>query len=306
MNAIEHKEKRIRDLVNHPWKLQTLFEDKSKWNKLCASMDVIGDTQIAINDFFSLPSFSSNTGGYLFLYGLLQAFFLQQDAINHLSEALFNKQIDWKNDYPDIYHVRELRNDSIGHPTKRGSDKSFHFIARYSISNGMFRLMSYYSDLNKHLYRDVNIQELKEKQENSVIEILDNVIELMEKEYEEHKKQFTNNKISELTNGIGYSISKVYEGIYNNYPLAEMNFSIIKTTINTIKKEIENRYGKFSALKGVEDVIRRIDHIIQRMDRWINENNLLNNNDAEVFMDSFSDRFKELERMLIEIDDEFK
>jgi hypothetical protein len=306
MDEVEQRERRIRDLVNHPWKLQTLLDDKAKWNKLCASMDVIGDTQIAINDFFTLPSFSSNNGGYLFLYGLLQALFLQQDAINHLSEALFNEPINWKNDYPDIYHVRELRNDSIGHPTKRGKDKSFHFIARYSISNGYFRLMSHYSVLDKHLFRDVKIQELREKQEKSVIKILDNVIGLMEKEYETHKKQFTGKKISELTNGMGYFISKVYEDIYNNYPLAEMNFSIIKSTIGEIKKEIEKRYGKISALQGVEDVIRRIDYIIGRMDGWINENNLLSNNDAEVFMDSFSDRFDELEEMLKEIDNEFK
>ena len=55
-------------------------------------MDVIGDTQIAINSYFSLQGFKAEDGGYLFLYGLLQAFFLQQDAINNLSDALFDKQ----------------------------------------------------------------------------------------------------------------------------------------------------------------------------------------------------------------------
>jgi hypothetical protein len=306
MTAVEQREKKIRDLVNHPWKLQGLLEDKTKWNKICASMDVIGDTQIAINDFFKLPTFSSNSGGYLFLYGLLQALFLQQDAINHLSEALFDQSINWKDDYPDIHLIRELRNDSIGHPSKRGSDKSFHFIARYSISNGYFKLMSHYSDLNRHVFRDFKIQEIKEKQEKSIIIVLDKVIDIMEKEYETHKKNFSDKKLSDLTNGISYSISKVYEGIYNSYPLAEMNFSIIKSTIDSIKTELEKRYGKLSALPGVEDVIRRIDYIIKRMDGWVNENNLLNNNDAEVFMDSFSDRFEELEEMLREIDEEFQ
>ncbi|EDP95045.1 hypothetical protein U8527_08450 [Kordia algicida OT-1] len=305
MHSIERKEKKIRDLVNHPWKLQKLLENKTKWNQLCASMDVIGDTQIAINDFFKLPAFSSNNGGYLFLYGLLQSFFLQQDAINHLSQALFNNPINWRIDYPELFQIRELRNDTIGHPTKRGNDESFHFIARYSISNGYFRLMSHYSDKQKNLFRDIIIKELKEKQENSVIEILDNVIKLMEKEFEEHKNNFSKEKISELAN-IGYSISKVYEGIYNNYELVEMNFTIIKTTIESIKTEIKKRYGKISALQGVQDVIRRIDYIIERVEKWILEDKLFNNNDAEVFMDSFSDRFDELEEMLKEIDKEFE
>ena len=307
MDLVEQRDKRIRDLVNRPWKQQGLLEDRTKWNKLCASMDVIGDTQIAINSYYSLPSFNSENGGYLFLYGLLQAFFLQQDAINNLSEALFDKPISWKAEYPDIYLVRELRNDSIGHPTKRGKDESFHFIARYSLTKGHFRLMSHYSKNNDSKFNDIDINELRTKQENSVIKILDTVIELMQKEYDDHKGKFANAKLSDLIPGtLSYSIGKVYEGIYNDYPLAEMNFSEIKRIIDVVKNEIIKRYGKLSALQGLNDVIRRIDYILQKVDSWIQNKQLLNNEDAEVFLDSFSDRFKELEEMLTEIDEEFK
>lgn len=307
MNVVQQRDKRIRDLVNHPWKLQSLSDNKAKWSKLCASLDVIGDTQIAINDYFSLPSFKAENGGYLFLYGLLQAFFLQQDAINHLSEALFGAAINWKTDYPDIYLIRELRNDSIGHPTKRGKDESFHFIARYSVSNGYFRLMSHYSKTNGTEFKGVDINELREKQENSVIKILDLVIENMENEYNDHKKKFVGAKLTDLIPGtMDYSIGKVYEGIYNDYPLAEMNFSEIKGTIDTIKGEVIKRYGKLSALPGFNDVMRRIDYILLKIEEWIQNKKLLNNSDAEVFLDSFSDRFNELSEMLNEIDEEFK
>jgi hypothetical protein len=105
---------------------------------------------------------------------------------------------------------------------------------------------------------------------------------------------------------MSYSIGKVYEGVYNDYPLAEMNFSLIKKTIGSVKSEIVKRYGKLSALQGLNDVIRRIDYILQRVEKWIQSNELLNNEDAEVFLDSFSDRFTELEEMLKEIDKEFK
>src|SRR5699024_4027205 len=136
-----------------------------------------------------------------------------------------DKPICWKTAYPDIYLVREFRNDSIGHPTKRGKDKSFHFIARYSVSKGHFRLMSHYSKNNTSEFNDIDINELRAKQENSVIKILDTAIELMEKEYNDHKSKFANAKLSDLIPGtLSYSIGKVYEGIYNDYPLAEMNF----------------------------------------------------------------------------------
>ncbi len=307
MDIVQQKVTRIRDLVNHPWKIQGLLENKAKWNKICSSMDVIGDTQIAINRYFSLPRFSAENGGYLYLYGLLQAFFLQQDALNHLLEALFDRTIDWKTEYPDIYLVRELRNDSIGHPTKRGKDESFHFIARYSVSKGHFRLMSSYSKAIDTKFNDVDLNELRAKQEISVNTILDTVIELMEKEYSDHKQKFADKKLTDLIqSAMSYSIGKVYEGIFNDYPLAEMNFSEIKRTINSVKEEVKKRYGELSALQGLNYVIRRLDYITLKVDYWIQNKQLLNNDDAEVFLDSLTDRFKELEEMLNEIDKEFK
>ena len=307
MNYIEQRETRIRDLVNHPWKSHSLLDNKKKWRKLCASLDVIGDTQLAINNYFDLPDFKAGNGGYLFLYGLLQAFFLQQDALNNLSEALLDVPINWKSEYPDIYLVRELRNESIGHPTKRGNDDSFHFIARYSVSNKHFRLMSYFSKTNKSEFNDVNINELRLKQENSVIQILDNVIEHMEKEYQCHKKKFANSKLSDMFSGsIENSIGKVYEGIYNDYPLANFHLTEIQSTIDLLRKEIIDRYGKLSALQGLNDVIRRIDYILLKVENWIEQKQLLNNEDAEVFLDSLADRIKELEEMVRDIDEEFK
>ena len=85
-----------------------------------------------------------------------------------------------------------------------------------------------------------------------------------------------------------------------------MNFSIIIESIEKIKNEIIARYGKIEALQGLSDVIRRIDYIIERLNKWIENNELLNNDDAEVFLDSFTDRFEELKEMLIEIDKEFE
>src|SRR5699024_1759232 len=116
----------------------------------------------------------------------------------------------------------------------------------------------------------IDINELRAKQENSVIKILDTAIELMEKEYNDHKSKFANAKLSDLIPGtLSYSIGKVYEGIYNDYPLAEMNFAKIKQTIDIIKIEIIKRYGKLSTLQGLNDVIRRIDYILQKVDSWI-------------------------------------
>lgn len=57
----------------------------------------------------------------LYIYGLLQALFLQQDAANGISTALLGKKIDFKQEYPSLFEIREIRNDTVGHPTLRGN-----------------------------------------------------------------------------------------------------------------------------------------------------------------------------------------
>jgi len=101
---IENIFKEIRDLCNHPWKREVLFQDKVKWNKLWASMDVLEDSQIAIDDYSSLKEFDSNKKGYLYVYGILQALNLQQDSLRNLNISLFGEDINFKEQYPELYN----------------------------------------------------------------------------------------------------------------------------------------------------------------------------------------------------------
>ncbi|MEE1962756.1 hypothetical protein V1387_08680 [Allomuricauda taeanensis] len=307
MQEVLERTRKIRDHINHPWKRELLFRDRVKWDKVCSCMDVLGDTQLAIDSYYNLPEFSAEDGGYLYLYGLLQAFFLQQDSANHLSMALFNKEINWKKDYPDLYLVRELRNDAVGHPTSRNKDKSFHYIARYSIGNKSFKLASYFPKQQKSEHRDFDLLDLKQRHEKSICDLLDKVVMLLEQDLSNHKKKFKNMKLTDLVpNDFYYSVGKVYEGIYNNYPLAELNFGLIKSAYENIKAEIIKRYTSLDALSGVKLLVVKLDYIVSRLDNWIQSKELYQNKDAEVFMDGFDDRFKELEEMLQEIDVEFQ
>jgi len=307
MQEVFDRVHKIRDHIHHPWKRELIFSDRVKWDKVCSCMDVLGDTQLAINSYFKLPEFSGDDGGYLYLYGLLQAYYLQQDSANHLSRALFNKPINWKKDYPDLYLVRELRNDATGHPTSRNKDESFHYIARYSVRKKSFKLASYFPKQKKSLQRDFDLIDLNQKHEKSICDLLDKVVLLLEQDLSNHKKKFKNMKLTDLVpNDLHYSIGKVYEGIYNNYPLAEMNFGLLKNAYKNIKAEIIKRYNTLDALSVVKLQIEKLDYIISRLENWIQSNQLHQNKDAEIFMDGFDDGFKELEEMLKEIDVEFQ
>lgn len=306
-NFVDEKIKLVRDFINHPWKQRLLISDKVKWDKLCSSMDVIEDTQVAINYYFQLENFDARKGGYLYLYGLLQAFFIQQDALNHLSQALFNTMIDFKTEYPDLYSIRELRNDAIGHPTSRNKDKSFHYISRISICKESFALVSSFPKIPKSESKEIQIADLQKQQERSVINMLDEVIDLLNAELLDHKEKFKNSKIRDLVpDGFSYSISKIYEGVYSNYPLAQMNFDSVKETFEEIKNRIDERYGSYEELSGVKVVVDKINYVLQRLESWFNSKGIYENNDAEIFVDALNDRFKELFKMIDEIDEEFR
>ena len=89
------------------------------WNQFCAALDTIGDTCLAIQNFQQPPNDLFIKNPYLATYGILQALFIQQDAVNYLKISLFgnDKKIDWSNaKYAELAKIRQVRNETIGHP----------------------------------------------------------------------------------------------------------------------------------------------------------------------------------------------
>jgi len=307
---IENNLKKVRDLINDSWKREMLFKDKTQWEKVCSSMDVLEDTQIAINSYFDLSDSNFDETGkcYLLLYGLLQAFFLQQDAINNLSQALFNKEIKWKEEYPSLFEIRKIRNDAIGHPTSRNNDESFHYISRNSLKKNSFELASFYPK-KKSNFKDkiIDLNDIRNEQERVFCNILKNIIKSLKKELKEHKMQFKDIKLIDLIpKNFNYHLEKLYEGIFKNYPLIEINFKMIKESYEKIKNEIIKRYTSLDALEGVKFTCEEIDYTLTKIEGWIKNNNFYNNKDAKLFLDNFKFNFNEFIVILREIDKEFQ
>jgi hypothetical protein len=106
-------------------------------------MDVIGDTDMAVAAYQCLEPVPGTGGLYLIAYGLLQALFVQQDAVRHVAEAV---GFDYTLPSP-LRLIREIRNCAIGHPTKRyGADAKSFGIIRISLDQKRFTLYSFESD----------------------------------------------------------------------------------------------------------------------------------------------------------------
>src|SRR5712691_6858602 len=108
----------IRRLINTPWKQSALYKSRRSWLQACSALDVIGDTELAVDAYLQAGLDRSDGARYLSIYGLLQALYTQQDAVSHLHKALQVKFVtissDWR-EYPAIRKVRDIRNRAIGH-----------------------------------------------------------------------------------------------------------------------------------------------------------------------------------------------
>ena len=71
----------VRNYINTHRYQVVLLENSDKWNQICSSLDVIGDSLLAI-EAYQVVEYPNNGGlKYIYTYGVLQALFILQDAV---------------------------------------------------------------------------------------------------------------------------------------------------------------------------------------------------------------------------------
>ena len=145
----------------------SMSKDGNSWNKLCSSLDVVEDTELAIKSYISHKEPKDEGLKYLHLYGLLQALYVQQIALNGICESFGLSCI--LNEFC-LKQIRSERNDSIGHPTNR-STGVYHYIVRVSIRKKGYDLLSFDRN-NKMIHRSISVFKLITDQRKIVKSIL--------------------------------------------------------------------------------------------------------------------------------------
>lgn len=117
-------------------------EDRDNWDRICSSSDVINDTLQAIGSYVKSDYPNKNVGlRYLYVYGLLQALYLQQDAVECLFGTLrkcYPESLKFSYERSDdLKEIRQLRNETTGHPTE-ARNGVFTYINRVSLSKWHF------------------------------------------------------------------------------------------------------------------------------------------------------------------------
>ncbi len=118
-----------------------------RWNQFRSSLDAVRQTHRAIEAYNHSNGDLTEDQRYLAIYGLLQALVVQQDAMCHLSEALQIKPVHM-NRHKRLEEIRNIRNWTVGHPTKvdRYETHSHHAIQRPQLGRGGFSLYSAFDD----------------------------------------------------------------------------------------------------------------------------------------------------------------
>jgi len=181
-------EQKIREIINRNGGefYEKYFQNHiNDWNILCTSMDIIGDTTLAIHDFKKVGISQDDGEKYLRLYGLLQAVYLQQDAIKFLFEVIKkcfdnNKIKPWDDYKKDKWTVlRNYRNLTSGHPIanntfEKGKIKRV-MVSRVTISSVGFQLLIHDTQASGLQFQNVNLENLIESYLSEAVIILSDV-----------------------------------------------------------------------------------------------------------------------------------
>jgi len=316
METIEKYTERIREFINESKKQYILLKNKDLWSQLCSCLDVIEDSQFAIEAYPTIQ-FGTNEGvNYLSLYGLLQALFLQQDAIDNLCESL--KIPDTIYNYPRLIEIREIRHDSIGHPTKinRGKEKdklpSYHFISRPSLCSNSFTLLSCYSD-GENKFRDITITDLITDQKEHISRILEQIITKLENEEKAHKEKFRMEKlVSVFPSHLHYDLSKLREGTRKNERVAQGDIAVlsIRRTLHTFKQALAKRGIELDTYDSIKYLYNELEYPLCELEKYfqclIHEKEPeINEKTAHIFADFVTKKVEELEQIAKEIDNDY-
>jgi hypothetical protein len=307
-STVRKQVNQIRQLINNPQKHYELRQNKALFSQLCSSLDVIEDTEDAISAYTEKDFGEDKPLHYLAVYGLLQAIYVQQDAVINLCESLGIK--DKVNNYPKLKEIREIRNDTVGHPTHRDQQKgkpaSYHHISQITLNKSGFILASYFSDGSQVQFRYIKISELIFEQSKYISDILTTLINNLEEEEKAHKEKFRMEKLLDIFSGtFDFQIEKLFEGISRDdcAQLADGELDSVIDKVNQFREAIKRINMDF--YERLQDKYELIEHAKTELRKYYRGDTVVEKPTAKIYAIFLKHQFDELKAYAKEIDDEY-
>lgn len=258
--------KKIRLHINRTEKQAELLSNRQKWMRLTSALDVLEDTSWAIEYYINSIFPDEIRGKYLYTYGLLQALFVQEDAANSLSIALFDQKIDFERDYPSAFSIREIRNDVIGHPTQRGANE-YIYLAQCSLSKGSFYYIKENSDSGEFDSIDVDVFSVIDDAASCVNSVLQEALNILDVEFKEYIEKHRGRKMKEIFNLLNYAREKALLDAH----MGEWGYSATKGMVEKCENELALRYGSVEAMDSYKYLLDEIHELYSLIDNGVLE-----------------------------------
>jgi hypothetical protein len=293
----------IRDVVNEGVFVNNIERHGFEWDMACASMDMIGDAQLAIDAFDDKPASAGQR--YLEVYGLFQAFFLQQHAIKDLAAALRLADLKVLDD-PDMKEVRELRNKYVGHPSKHDVPKptTYHGLTRITVTSDEITGWTF----PRFRTETISISASIAKQAQAAVRVLKQLQQRLEDKRKDYILKFDGKELP--TDYHTYEFEKLYlwalQPKSDTAALADIAQKMLERTLKDMKDGIEERY---SEPEGVGDLVRTIEKAefcLEHMRTSISRGARADSFEDEVYMDALKQAYEEIVEACAAINETFK
>jgi len=304
----------IRDSINEPRAEYALLKNLGLWHQLCSCLDAIEDTELAIASY-SAGEFAAGDGAhYLAVYGVLQALFLQQDAVSNMCESL--KIAQGLDSYPRLREIREVRSASVGHPTKKDRPKSqptsYHSISRSTLSAEGFELLSFRGD-GSFDSRHISIPDLIADQRSYVSQILSSVISELARREAVHKDKFKMEKLASLfPPALSYCFEKIFGGTRGTeHPsLAESHVRQVKQVLQTFREALAGRGIEIDTYDSIKHIYDLLEYPLAELEKFFQSAKAgkeaeISERAAYIFAYFAKDHVDKLRQIAQEIDDDY-
>jgi hypothetical protein len=304
---ITELEQQIRSYINRPRNQANLLTEPARWNQLCSALDVIGDTELAINAHLTRTGSKDIGESYLVVYGVLQVLLVQQDAVRYASVALGIPMIFSK----DLKEIRKIRNDAIGHPVT-GKENKIHksnFMTRATLSDQAFTVMSVYSDEKQAEFRTYELPKLIDLQRVELTKFLDTVLQLLRDEEMKHRERHRSELLQDVfPDTLEYHFSKLKEATFGGtaYQMGLGHLDTVRNCLKNFQRGLENR-GEGGVYDSVDYHINLLCYPIERLSEYFSECDKkgLNDKDAYIFATFVEQQTLELRAIAVEIDEDY-
>lgn len=305
--SIHDVTRQIRDFINHPRIRFALMKDLSRWFQVCVSLDLLGDTDMAVQAYMTASGNEPLPRKYLNLFGVLQAVYVQQDAAKSLRMALgFHLQFS---EHRELLEARNLRNDIVGHPTNRNQGESFHAVSQITLRHDSLQLVSSYAHGTTE-FRSVDILDGVQKHYQRVVLILQGTIDELRAQDMEHKKRVADSRLTDilpanyqyylgvLSQATGESVDSIQAAT------APAGLAVIKEGLAKLPRLLEGRGLSVETYDAVAFSFKWCNFAVEKLNDFL-ENGTLDPQSAYVFVTFLGAQLRELLQVLAEIDSDY-